>query len=118
MKRRRPLSPRFALWMAILGAVASACVNPPPPKVAIENLQSDILFGAPPEQLAAAAPTQQIPSQEDLSPLDFPSFAQPAPRPFVPLAPSGDCPTAPFTAFPDESASTNAEQPPKEGAYK
>jgi hypothetical protein len=113
---RLPERRLFAIASLAL-VLTAACAQAAPPKVDIESLQSDIVFGAKPKTRGTSKNTGGIavvqPPQPTLAPLLPPTSVRPPPP-----APVGDCPEAKITDFPEEAASTNIDEPPTTGAYR
>ena len=113
-------------WLAVIAAVLglTACGSSGPAGVAVDSLQTNVVFGA--EQPAAS---QAVASNATTAPappalpavapfvippsLTLPNFP---PFPQSPLA--GLCPTAPDNTFPAEPASADVAAPPATGAYR
>ncbi len=116
-------------WSALVGALCllpalglTACVDRADTGVALQNVDADIVFGAPPKAAAPANTTSASSSRaEELDPFEDVAvndkgFLQFLPPSFAPPPPP--CPAASLTEFADVEAPLNVSTRPAVGVYR
>lgn len=125
-ERRRSRAVRASIPALVTVLVASGCVQRKPPGLKVASLESSIVFGLKPVDVAAPPGTPQ----PELPPVDSRPAPEPASTPApreipplpklppvtVPTAPTPFCRTATVSDFPTV-APQNAPTPPKAGFY-
>ncbi|GAC1528569.1 MAG: hypothetical protein NVS3B12_00710 [Acidimicrobiales bacterium] len=122
---------RLVPCLALVGLICAACVQQKDPRVRVNSLQADIVFGLKPKRATIDAPAPGQPTAPQLSPTsgprsvldvaqqvaaDVPGSPVPLPGLLTSLS-SEKCPSAALDAFPDQTAPLAVTTMPAAGLY-